>query len=120
MISARRFDRHAAQQRMVQIGSFQPGDVCCNSKYILKHRQYTANYCCRNDAIADGESALQSDHSPVVCRRVKPIDRPDQTKRERQQPDREPDTETGANQFAAPSHLQCQRDCSESADQTSY
>ena len=47
-------------------------------------------------------------------------DQPDQTKRQRQQPDGEPDVEAGADQFAAPSHLQRKRDRGESANQTGY
>ena len=35
MIRARRFDGHAAQQWMVEVGRFQPRDVRCDSKQIL-------------------------------------------------------------------------------------
>ena len=82
MISARGFDGHTPQQRMIQIGRFQPGNVRCDSKQILQHRQRATSDCCRDDAIADGQSALQSEHAPVIGHRVKPIDRPDQPKRQ--------------------------------------
>ena len=48
------------------------------------------------------------------------IDRADQAERQRQQPDGESDSETRADQFAAASHLQCERDRGESADQTGH
>ena len=69
---------------MIQIGRFQPGNVGCDLKQIFEHRQRAASDRCRDDAIADGQSALQADHAPIVGHWVKPIDRPDQPKRQRQ------------------------------------
>ena len=82
---------------MIKIGSFQPGNVCGDLEQMFKHRQRAADDCCGNDSIADGESALQPDHSPIVSHREKPVDWSDQTKCQRQQPNGEPNTHASAN-----------------------
>src|SRR5262249_51394475 len=48
---------------------------------------------------------------------IKPVNWSDQSERQRQKPDREPDKETSADQSTATSHLQRKRDSSKSADQ---
>ena len=106
MISARRFDRHAAQQRVIQIGSLEPRNVRRDSKHVLEHWQRAASQRGGQNSISDSERTLPSDHAPVVGRRIKPIDWSDQPKRQRQQPNREPDIQTSTDQFAAPPHLQ--------------
>ena len=105
---------------MVKIGSLQPGNVGCDSKQLFEHRQRAANQSSSQDSIADGKRALQSDHPPIVGDRRKESNWPNQTKRQRQQPNGKPNSDACADQFAAPSHLQCERDCGESADQTGY
>src|SRR6266498_802431 len=120
MISARRLDGHAAQQWMIKIGSFQPRNIGCDSKKMFEHRQCAANQSSSQDSVADGKRALQSDHPPVVGDRRKKSNWPNQTKRQRQQPNGNPDSDACPEQFAAPSHLQRERDCGKSADQTGY
>src|SRR6266496_5442944 len=120
MISARRLDGHTAQQRMVKIGSFQPGNIGCDSKKMFEHGQRAANQSSSQDSIADGKRALQPDHPPVVGDRRKESNWPNETKRQRQQPNGQPYPDACADQFAAPSHLQRERDCGKSADQTGY
>jgi hypothetical protein len=63
---------------------------------------------------------LQSDHSPIIGHRKKPIDRSDRTERQRQQPNGEPHPEARADQFTATAHLQCERDRGESTNQACY
>ena len=84
---------------------------------MLEDRQSAAHDHGRDDSVADGKSALHADHAPIVRHRRKEIDRADEPKGERQQPNGEPDAEAGANQFAAPPHLQGEIDGGESADQ---
>ena len=72
---------------------------------MFKNWQRTADDCCSDDSIADSESTLQADHSPIISHREKPINWSDQTKRKRQQPNREPHADTSANEFAAAPHL---------------
>src|SRR5215813_1007060 len=98
VICTRRFDGHPAQQRMIEIGSFQPRNVSGDSKQILKHWQRTAYYGCGDDSVADAERALHSEHAPVVSRRIKPVNWPNQTERQRQQPDSQANTKSGADQ----------------------
>src|SRR5262249_53891300 len=114
------FDSHPAQQRMIEIGSFQPRNVGGDSKQILKHRQRTAYYGPCDDSIADGERALHSEHAPVISRRIKPVNWPNRTERERQKPDCQANTKSSVDQFTAPSHLERERDSRKSADQTGY
>ena len=102
---------------MIEIRCFQPGNVGRDSKQILEHRQRAAHDHRGNNTVANGESALHSDHAPVISRRIKPVNWPNQTERQRQQPDSEPDEQTGTDQSTAPSHLQRERDSCKSADQ---
>src|SRR5262245_62451579 len=120
MIRPRRFDGHAAQQRMIQIGSLQPRKIRCDLEEMLKDRERTSNQSRSQNSIADSEGALHSDHPPVIGRRIKPIDGSNQTKGQRQQPDGEADAEARADQLTTASHLQCEGDRRKSADQTCY
>ena len=105
MISPRRFNGHAAQQRMIKIGRFQPGNVCCDLEEVFENRQRPANQSRSQNSVGDSEGTLQSDHAPIIGRWIKPIDRSDQTKRQRQQPDGESDSKACADQLTATSHL---------------
>ena len=97
MISPRRLDRHAAQQRMIQIRRFEPGNVGRDLEELLEHREHAADDCRGQDAVADRERALDSDHRPIDRARIKKIDRPDQPESEREQPDGEADAKSGAD-----------------------
>ena len=118
MIRAGRFDRHSAQQRMIEIGRFQPGNVGRDLEQMFEEWQRAADQHGGHNSIADRASALQADHAPIVGHRRKQIDRPDQAEGEREQPDGEADAKTGANELAAPAHLQGEIDSGKSADQT--
>ena len=87
MIGARRLDRHAPQERMIEIGRFEPRDVGRDLKQVFEDRQDAAHDRGGQDAVADGEGALNSDHFPVVRARRKEIDRTDDAEGERQEPD---------------------------------
>ena len=118
MIGARRLDRHAAQQRMIEIGRFQPGDIGRDLKEMFEDRQDAAHDRGRDDAVADGERALNADHLPVVRARRKEIDRPDEAEGERQEPDGDANAETGPNQPAPPANLEREINGGKSADQS--
>src|SRR6266480_4848887 len=87
---------------------------------MFEHGQRAANQSSSQDSVADGKRALQSDHPPVVGDRRKERNWSNQTKGQRQQPNSQPYSDACADQFTAPPHLQCERDCGESADQTGY
>ena len=72
MIGAGRFDRHPAQERMIQIGRFQPGNIGRDLEELFEDRQRAADDSGGHDAVADSERALDSDHRPIVRRRIKP------------------------------------------------
>src|SRR5947209_1738973 len=84
---------------------------------MLEHRKRAPDNRRGDDAIENGNSALKPNHFPIVRRRREKVEGPNQTKGQGKQPDRDPDTEAGANQFTALSHLQRERDCGQSADQ---
>jgi hypothetical protein len=67
---------------MIQIGRFQPGNVRCDLKEVLKDWERATNQSRSQNSIADSEGALHSDHPPVIGCRIKPIDGADQTKRQ--------------------------------------
>ncbi len=90
---------------MIEVGRFQPGNVRRDLKKIFEDRQCAANQSRSQDSISDSEGALHSDHAPIVGRRIKQINRPDQTKRQRQEPDGDPHAESGTDQLATSSHL---------------
>ena len=90
MIGARRFDGHAAQERMVQIRRFQPRNVGRDLEQRFEHRNHAADDHGGDNPVADGKGALQSDHRPIVCRGRKEIDRADETEGEGQNPDGQP------------------------------
>src|SRR5712692_7267069 len=69
MVSARRLDRHTAQQWMIKIGGLEPGDIRRNLKEMFEDWQHTANHGCRHDSISDCERALEADHSPIITHR---------------------------------------------------
>src|SRR5450432_1062972 len=117
MISARRFDRHPAQERVIQIGRFEPGDIGRDAEDLLEDRQGAAHHHRRHDAVADGERALDSDHRPVGRNRIKEIDRADQSESEREEPDGETNEKAGPNEPAAAAHLLGEQDGGETADQ---
>ena len=75
MIGARRFDSHSAEQRMIKIRQFQPGNVSRNLKEMLEHRQRATNQHGGDDSVAQGECTLQSDHAPIVVHGREEIDR---------------------------------------------
>ena len=66
----------------------------------FEHRNNAADDRGGDNPVADGKSALQSDHRPIICRGRKQIDRADKTESEGQNPNRYPDAKSGANQFA--------------------
>ena len=55
MIGAGRFDRHPAQERVIQVRGFQPGNVGRDLKELLEHRQRAADEHGGHDAVADRE-----------------------------------------------------------------
>ncbi len=69
MVSARRLDRHATQQRMIKIGGLQPGDIGSDLKEMLENWQRAANHGCRHNSISHRERALEADHSPIISHR---------------------------------------------------
>jgi hypothetical protein len=69
---------------MIEIGRFQPGNVRCDLKQVFKDRQCAANQSRSQNSITDRERALESNHAPIIGRRIKPIDRSNQTKCQRQ------------------------------------
>ena len=85
MIGARRLDRHPAQQRMIQIGRFEPGDIGRDLEKLFEDRQDAADDRGGQDAVADGERALHSDHLPVVRGGIEEIDRADEAEGERRE-----------------------------------
>ena len=82
----------------------------------FEHRDNAADDRGGNNPVADRKSALQSDHRPIICRGRKEIDRADETEGERQNPNRDADTQPGADQFATATHLQRQVNSGESTD----
>ena len=58
VIGARRFDRHPAQQRMVQVRRLKPGDVGGDLKKMLEDRQRAADDHGRDNSVTDSERAL--------------------------------------------------------------
>ncbi len=66
VISAGRLDRHPAQQRMIEVGSFQPRNVGRDLEEMLEDRQDAADDGGGHDAVADRERALHADHLPIV------------------------------------------------------
>ena len=91
MIGAGRFDRHPAQERMIQIRRFQPGNIGRDLEELLEDRQDSAHDRRGHNAVADCERALDADHRPVGRTGIEEIDRTDQPEGEREQPDGEPD-----------------------------
>src|ERR1043166_1720853 len=85
---------------------------------MFEHRKDAAHNRSGQDAIPDRKCALNPDHLPVVSALGKEIDRTDDAKSERQEPDGYADPETGPNQTAAPANLQCEINRGESADQS--
>src|SRR5436190_19737915 len=116
VIGAGRFDGHAAQERMIQVRCFQPGNVGRNLEQRLQHRQNTAHNRRCDNSVADGKSALQSNHSPIVRRGREKTNWTNVTKGEGQNPNCDADTQPGANELAAATDLQRQINSSESAD----
>ena len=88
MICAGGFDCHAAEQRMIEIGGFQPGNISGDLKELLEHRQRAPNHHGGNNPVANGQPALQADESPIVRHRREEIDWADEPECERQQPNR--------------------------------
>ena len=105
VICARRFNRHPAQERMVQVRRLKPRDVGRNLKKVLEDWQRAADDHGRDNSVTESKRALHAEHRPIVSHGRKPIDRADESKCERKQPDREPDPNTSANEFTAPTHL---------------
>ena len=106
MISARRFDRHSAQQRMIQIGSFQPGNVGRDLEEMFENRQDAAHDRRGQDPVSDRERALDPEHlSNRSCSAIEKIDRADDPEGHGQKPDGDANAEAGANEAAPPPHL---------------
>src|SRR5215472_17242777 len=70
-----------------------------------------------HDSVSERERALNADHSPIVVGWRIEIDG-DQSEAERAQPDRDADTDTSADEFAAAPHLEREINCGEPTDQT--
>src|SRR3954469_22023968 len=83
---------------------------------MLEHRQHAADDCRSHNAIANRQRALQGKQLPIIRAWSEQIDRPDQTKHQRHQPDRDSDSKAGANQAAALSDLQRQINSGEATD----
>ena len=118
VIGARRFNGHASEQRVIQIGGFQPGDVGRDLEELLQDRQRAADEHRGHDSVADGECTLQTDHTPIVCHGRKEIDWPNEPEGEREQPNGQTNAKTGADEPAATAHLEREINSGESADQT--
>ena len=101
VVGAGRFDRHPAQERVVQVGRFEPGDVGRDLEEMLEDRERSADQHGGHDAVADGESALDTDHRPIGRGGIEEIERPDEAEGEREQPDGEPDAKPSPDQPAA-------------------
>ena len=90
---------------MIKVRRFQPGNIRRDLKQMFEDRQRTANQSSSQDSVADSQRALQSDHPPIVGDRAKQINRSNQAKRERQQPNGEANPKARADQSTAPSYL---------------
>ena len=77
MIGAGRFNGHPAQERMIQVGRFKPGNVGRDLEELFEHRQRAADEHGSHDAVADGERALDTDHRPIGRGGIEEIDRTD-------------------------------------------
>ena len=71
-----------AQERMVEVRCFEPRDISRDPEQVLENGQDSADNGCRDHSIADGQSALNPDHLPVVSLGGKKIKRSNQTKGE--------------------------------------
>src|SRR6266478_1811778 len=101
---------------MVQIRRFQPRNIGGDLEQLLEHRENAADDRGGDNPVADGKSALQSDHRPIICRGREKSNGADKTEGEGQNPNRHPDAKPGANQFATTTYLQRQVDSGESTD----
>ena len=106
MIGARRLDGHAAQKRMIEIGRFQPGNIGGDAEEMFDDGQDAADDGGGDNSVSDGVGALQAEHLPVVGLWSEEIDRTDEAESDREQPERESNTESGADQSTASTHLQ--------------
>ena len=97
VIGTRRFDGHAAQQRVIQIGRLQPRDISCDLESVLEHRQDAANDGGGHNPVANGEGALQPDHWPIICARGQRVYRANISEGERQNPNGDADAKPGSN-----------------------
>src|SRR4051812_3303795 len=66
VICARSFDRHAAEQRMIEVGRFKPRNICRNLKEMLEQRKNAADDRRGEDSVAYGQRTLDPDHFPIV------------------------------------------------------
>jgi len=77
MIGAGRLDGHPAQERMIQVGRFKPGNVGCDLEDLFEERQGAAYKHGSHDAVADGECALDTDHRPIGRGGIEEVERTD-------------------------------------------
>ncbi len=74
MVSARRLDGQAPEQRVIEVRRFEPGDIGRQAGHGLHDRQRAAYDHRRQDAAADRRHALPADHLPIHGREHFPLD----------------------------------------------
>ena len=117
MIGPRRLDGEPSQQRVIQVGRLQPGDIGRDAEDRFQHRQRAAQEHRRHDAAADGRQALPAQRGPVDEREGIPL-HIDEPEGKRQQPGRQTHKKTGSDEPAALAHLEGDEDGHEAADQS--
>ena len=106
MVGAGRFKRHALEQRMVEVGRFQPGDVRGDAENVLEHWENSADQDGRAHPYAEGGQGLPSDDGGIDGGELRENLRENQTENGGENPNGEARVEAGPDQLAAAPHLQ--------------
>ena len=105
MVSAGRFEGHALEQRVIEIGRLQPRNVRGDAENVLEHGQDAAHQDGGAHADPEGGEGLPSDHAPIGQLRLGDEARPDLPEHGGEEPNGDADIKTGADELAAAADL---------------
>ena len=125
VVGAGCLDGQALEQRVVQIGEIQPGDVGRESKKTFEHGQRAHNQDRSQDAASDCGQAFEADHFQIDVAGHLPDDRAYQTgislaKNRSHRPRRQTDEKPGTEQAAAAADADGEKDGNEPADEAHH